>query len=122
MAKVSIIVPTYNVENYLVECLESIVNQTLKDIEIICIDDGSTDNSGKILDEYAQKDSRIKVIHKENAGYGKAMNLGLDNATGEYIGFVDSDDFVGEDTYKTSIDKQHQPRAQNPGGINPGVP
>lgn len=94
MTKVSIIVPIYNVEKYLRECLDSLVNQTLKDIEIICVDDGSTDNSGKILDEYAVRDNRIKVIHKENGGYGKAMNVGLDNATGECIGIVESDDFA----------------------------
>lgn len=101
MPKVSILVPTYNVEKYLVECMESIVNQTLQDIEIICVDDGSTDNSGKILDEYASKDKRIKVIHKENGGYGKAMNVGLDNATGEYIGIVEPDDYVALDMYET---------------------
>jgi glycosyltransferase involved in cell wall biosynthesis len=101
MAKVSIIIPTYNVEQYLKECMDSVVNQTLKDIEIICVDDGSTDSSGKILDEYAQKDSRIKVIHKENGGYGKAMNLGIDNATGEYIGIVEPDDYVELDMYKS---------------------
>lgn len=100
MTKVSVIVPTYNVENYLVECLESIINQTLTDIEIICIDDGSTDGSGKILDQYAQKDNRIKVIHKENGGYGKAMNTGLDNATGEYIGIVEPDDYIALDMYE----------------------
>ena len=100
MPKVSILVPTYNVEKYLVECMESIVNQTLKDIEIICVDDGSTDSSGKILDEYATKDSRVKVIHKENGGYGKAMNVGLDNATGEYIGIVEPDDYVALDMYE----------------------
>mgnify|MGYP002623155248 CR=1 FL=1 len=98
--KVSIIVPTYNVENYLVECMESIVNQTLKDIEIICVDDGSKDNSGKILDEYASKDCRIKVIHKENGGYGKAMNVGLDHATGEYIGIVEPDDYIDLEMYE----------------------
>ena len=101
MPKVSILVPTYNVEKYLVECMESIVNQTLQDIEIICVDDGSTDNSGKILDEYASKDKRIKVIHKENGGYGKAMNVGLDNATGEYIGIVEPDDYIALDMYET---------------------
>ena len=101
MAKVSIIVPTYNVEQYLVECMESIVNQTLQDIEIICVDDGATDNSGKILDDYAQKDNRIKVIHKQNEGYGKAMNIGLDTATGEYIGIVEPDDYVALDMYES---------------------
>ncbi len=94
MAKVSVIIPVYNVEKYLRECLDSVVNQTLKDIEIICVDDGSTDDSGAILDEYAAKDSRIKVIHKENGGYGKAMNVGIDSATGEYIGIVEPDDYV----------------------------
>lgn len=109
MSKVSIIVPTYNVEKYLVECMESIINQTLQDIEIICINDGSTDNSGKILDEYAAKDSRIKVIHKENGGYGKAMNVGIDNATGEYIGIVEPDDYIElnmyEELYKIASEK-----------------
>jgi glycosyltransferase involved in cell wall biosynthesis len=99
MSKVSIVIPVYNVEKYLRECLDSVVNQTLKDIEIICINDGSTDSSGKILDEYAQKDLRIKVIHKENGGYGKSMNVGLDNATGEYIGIVEPDDYVELDMY-----------------------
>jgi len=105
MTKVSIIVPTYNVEQYLHECMDSIINQTLKDIEIICVDDGSKDNSGKILDEYAAKDNRIKVIHKENGGYGKAMNVGLDNATGEYIGIVEPDDYVELDMYETLYNK-----------------
>ena len=106
MPKVSIIVPTYNVEQYLREAMDSIINQTLKDIEIICIDDGSTDNSGKILDEYASKDSRVKVIHKKNGGYGKAMNVGLDNATGEYVGIVEPDDYIEPDMYENFIIKQ----------------
>lgn len=94
MPKVSIIVPIYNVEKYLQECLESLISQTLQDIEIICINDGSTDHSGIILDEYAAKDSRIKVVHKSNAGYGAACNTGFDMATAEYIGIIESDDFV----------------------------
>ena len=101
MPKVSIIIPTYNVEKYLRECLDSVINQTLKDIEIICVDDGSTDNSGKILDEYANNDSRIKVIHKENGGYGKAMNTGFSHATGEYIGIVEPDDYIQLNMYET---------------------
>ena len=105
MPKVSIIVPTYNVEQYLKESMESIINQTLKDIEIICVDDGSTDNSGGMLDKYAAKDSRIKVIHKENGGYGKAMNVGLDNATGEYIGIVEPDDWIELDMYENMYAK-----------------
>ena len=93
MAKVSIIIPTYNVEMYLVECMESVVNQTLKDIEIICINDGSTDGSLEILKSYAQKDDRIVLVDKENGGYGIGMNIGLDKATGEYIGIVEPDEF-----------------------------
>ena len=91
--KVSIIVPVYNVEEYLPQCLDSLVNQTLQDIEIICINDGSTDSSGKILDNYAQKDNRIKVITKENEGQGVARNLAMDHANGEYIMFCDPDDW-----------------------------
>lgn len=94
MPKISVLVPVYNVEKYLRECLDSIVNQTLKDIEIICINDGSTDSSAEILIEYQSKDQRIKVINKENSGYGASMNLGLEAAKGEYIGIVESDDFI----------------------------
>lgn len=94
MAKVSIIVPAYNVEPYLVECMESITRQTLSDIEIICINDGSTDGTLKILKSYAEKDPRIVLIDKENGGYGIGMNIGLSVATGEYIGIVEPDDFV----------------------------
>ena len=100
MILVSIIVPVYNVEKYLERCLDSLVNQTLKDIEIILVDDGSTDSSGRICDEYAKKDKRIKVIHKENGGQCSARNIGLDIAEGQYIGFVDSDDFIKLDMYK----------------------
>jgi len=94
MAKVSIIVPVYNVEKYLRQCLDSVCNQTLQDIEIIIVNDGSTDNSQNIIDEYARKDNRIKVVYKENGGLASAKNAGLKIATGEYIGFVDSDDFA----------------------------
>lgn len=98
--KVSIVVPVCNVEPYLHECLDSCVNQTLKDIEIICVNDGSSDNSLDILLEYAMKDKRVKVIDKENAGYGHTMNIGMDMAQGEYIGIVESDDFVELDMYE----------------------
>ena len=94
--KISIIVPVYNVEKYLSECLDSIVNQTLKDIEIICLNDGSTDNSLQILKEYASKDNRIKIIDKENEGLGYTRKVGLTNATGKYILFCDSDDYYSE--------------------------
>ena len=99
MPKISVIVPVYNVEKYLRKCIESILNQTFREFELILVDDGSTDSSGKICDEYALKDSRIKVIHKENGGASSARNAGLDVAKGEYIGFVDSDDWIEMDMY-----------------------
>ena len=95
--KVSIIVPVYNVEKYIEKCLKSLISQSDKNIEIILIDDGSKDNSGKICDTYKRKDSRIKVIHKENAGVSEARNLGIQKATGRYLCFVDADDFVMND-------------------------
>ncbi len=94
--KISVIIPVYNVEQYLNRCLDSIVNQTLKEIEIICVNDGSTDNSLSILKEYASKDNRIKIIDKENEGLGYTRKVGLDNATGKYILFCDSDDYYSE--------------------------
>ncbi len=93
MPKISIIIPVYNAEQYLRECLDSVVNQTLKDIEIICVNDGSTDNSLSILEEYARTDSRIKIINKENGGVHTARNLGIDEAKGDYTIFLDADDF-----------------------------
>lgn len=99
-AKVSIIVPVYNVEPYIHRCMKSLINQTLKDIEIILVDDESPDNCGKICEEYARKDKRIKVIHKKNQGLGLARNSGLKVATGEYVAFVDSDDYVALDMYE----------------------
>lgn len=92
--KISVLVPVYNVEKFLPECLDSLVGQTLKEIEIICINDGSKDNSLAILKKYADRDDRIKVIDKRNTGYGDSMNLGLSEAAGEYIGIVEPDDFV----------------------------
>lgn len=94
MPKVSVIVPVYNVEKYLARCLESIINQTLQDIEIICINDGTTDNSGDILEEYAKKDSRIKIITQTNSGLSEARNRGMREAKGDFIGLVDSDDYI----------------------------
>lgn len=93
---VSIIVPVYNSEAYLNDCLDSITQQTLRNIEIICINDGSTDNSIKILKDYAEKDSRIAIIDKQNGGQASARNVGIKKASGEYIGFVDSDDWIDE--------------------------
>lgn len=104
--KVSVILPIYNVSQYLHECLDSVTRQTLKELEIICVNDGSTDDSLEIIQEYADKDSRIVVITGSNGGYGKAMNKGLDCATGEYVGIVEPDDYVAltmfEDLYQTA--------------------
>ena len=97
---VSIVVPVYNVEPYIRKCIDTLINQTLKDIEIILVDDGSTDSSGLICDEYKETDERILVIHKNNEGLGLARNTGIEAATGEYIGFVDSDDFVRPDMFE----------------------
>ena len=94
MSKISVIVPVYNTEKYLRRCVDSILAQTFTDFELLLIDDGSTDGSGAICDEYALKDSRVRVFHKENGGASSARNLGLDNAQGEWITFVDSDDWV----------------------------
>ena len=92
--KLSIIVPVYNTEKYLKQCIDSLTSQTLSDIEIIIVDDGSREECARICDEFAASDARIKVIHKENAGAGFARNTGIEAATGEYLGFVDSDDYV----------------------------
>ena len=98
--KVSIIVPIYNVEKYLDRCMQSLLGQTLKDIEIIMVDDGSPDGCPALCDEYVRRDARVKVIHKQNAGLGYARNAGLDVATGEYVAFVDSDDYVDLEMYE----------------------
>lgn len=103
MAKLSIIVPVYNVEKYINKCIDSILNQTFWDFELLLIDDGSTDNSGKICDEYAKRDKRIVCVHKENGGVSAARNKGLDIAKGDYIGFVDGDDYIHKDMYKELI-------------------
>lgn len=91
---VSVIIPVYNVEKYLEQCVESVLNQTYRDIEVILVDDGSTDGSGAICDEYALQDARVKVIHKENGGLSDARNYGMDVASGDVISFIDSDDYV----------------------------
>lgn len=100
MPSISVVIPTYNVENYLTKCVESVCRQTLEDIEIIIVDDGSTDSSGRIADELARSDSRVKVIHQENGGLGPARNTGIDAATGEYVGFVDSDDWLEPEMFE----------------------
>ncbi|HAQ0795523.1 TPA: glycosyltransferase, partial [Enterococcus faecium] len=99
MCRISIIVPVYNVEKYLKKCVDSILGQTFTDFELLLIDDGSTDNSGSICDELAKTDNRIKVIHKENGGLSDARNIGIEVAKGDFIGFIDSDDYIDEDMY-----------------------
>lgn len=100
MCEISIIVPVYNVEQYLEKCVDSILNQTFKDFELILVDDGSPDNSGAICDQYAEKDSRVRVIHKENGGLSDARNAGIEAARGKYLGFIDSDDYIADDMYE----------------------
>lgn len=100
MVKVSVIVPIYGVEKYLKEAVDSILNQTLLDLEVILIDDGSKDRCPEIIDEYGKKDSRVIAIHKKNGGYGQSMNMGIDRASGEYIGIVEPDDYIDSKMYE----------------------
>jgi glycosyltransferase involved in cell wall biosynthesis len=113
MTKVSVIIPIYNVESPLEKCLDSVVNQTLSDIEIILVDDGSTDNSAKIAEKYARQDSRIKLIYQKNAGASAARNTGLEIATGEYISFIDSDDWVDSKMYEELIEQAYEHNRPN---------
>ena len=101
---ISVIVPIYNVEKYLERCVESIINQTYKNLEIILVDDGSPDNCPQMCDDYAKKDSRIKVVHKKNGGLSDARNAGMKVATGEYVSFIDSDDYISLDFYETLLE------------------
>ena len=101
--KISVIVPVYNVEQYLERCIDSIINQTYTNLEIILVNDGSTDNSGKLCDELAKKDERIRVIHKENGGLSDARNRGIDEAESDLVGFIDSDDYIDSDMYEVLL-------------------
>ena len=101
---VSIIVPVYNVEKYLPKCVDSLINQTYKNVEIILVDDGSTDQSGNICDTYLEKDNRIVVLHKKNGGLSDARNFGIEHAKGDYYSFVDSDDYLKEQTIEYLVD------------------
>lgn len=103
MELISVIVPVYNVEAYVAKCIESIQNQSYQNLEIILVDDGSTDDSGDICDQYAAYDDRIKVIHQENGGLSAARNTGIEAANGDYIGFVDSDDYIGLTVYEDML-------------------
>ena len=98
--RISVVVPVYNVEQYLEKCVNSIINQTYKNLEIILVDDGATDKSGKLCDELAKLDNRIMVYHKKNGGLSDARNYGVERATGDYIGFVDSDDYIDAEMYE----------------------
>ena len=102
--KISVIVPVYNTEEYLPRCLDSIIGQTFDNIEVIVVDDGSTDNSYSVCREYAGRDTRIRLFHKENGGASSARNLALDKVQGEYIVFVDSDDYILKDALQTAYD------------------
>ena len=110
--KISVIVPVYNVEKYLSKCIDSILSQTYKNLEIILVDDGSPDSSPKICDKYKERDNRIKVIHKKNGGLASARNAGMDIATGKYIGFVDSDDMIAEDMYEVLLENMIKSNAE----------
>ena len=103
-ALISVIIPIYNVEEYLRECVDSVLNQTFSNFEIILVDDGSTDSSGEICDEYVEKDERITVIHQKNGGLSVARNTGLSEASGKYVYFLDSDDYISENALATLID------------------
>ena len=101
--KVSVIVAAYNIQDYIVRCLESIANQTYKNLEVIVVDDGSSDNTGKLADEFSENDKRFIVIHKENGGVSSARNIGIDVASGDFIGFVDGDDTIEVDMYEMLV-------------------
>ena len=110
-SKVSIIIPVYNTERYLAECVNSVCTQTHRNLEIIIIDDGSTDKSGEIADQLAKNDVRIKVFHQDNMGLSKARNIGLDKATGDFVGFVDSDDWIDVDLIENSLKRISKDKA-----------
>ncbi|MBR0480278.1 glycosyltransferase [Candidatus Saccharibacteria bacterium] len=105
--KVSVVVPIYNVEKYLRECVDSILAQTLEDIEVILVDDGSPDKCGEIVDAYTKKDSRVIAVHQKNSGYSKAVNRGIEMAKGEYIGIIESDDWIEPDMYESLYESAH---------------
>ena len=118
--KISIVVPMYNVEKYLPECVDKLLDQTYKNLEIILVDDGSPDNCGKIADDYAKKDERVKVIHKPNGGLSDARNVGMDVATGEYLMFTDSDDFLFPSACEVLVNKIEKENADYVKWFNSG--
>lgn len=112
MKKISIIVPIYNAEEHLDKCVKSILMQTEKNLELILVDDGSDDNSLKICKEYEKRDARVRVIHQDNAGVSAARNQGIDIAEGEYIGFVDSDDWIDANMYERLLEEARKTNAE----------
>lgn len=110
---ISVIVPVYNIEEYIERCVNSILNQTYDNFEVLLVDDGSTDRSGEILDCYKEKDSRVKVFHKENGGSSSARNLAIDNANGEYLSFVDSDDYIEPDFLESLVEPINRAKENN---------
>lgn len=111
MAEITIVVPVYNVEKYVAKCIDSLLAQTFTDLEILLVNDGSTDGSAKICEEYARKDSRIKVIHQENQGLSAARNTGIEHASGKFLGFIDSDDYIDEDMYEVLYNQLQENQA-----------
>ena len=109
---VSVIIPVYNAEKFLKQCLNSVISQTLKEIEIICVDDGSTDNTNAILKAFSEKDQRITVIHQQNAGAGAARNNGLRRAKGKYLSFLDADDFFEKTMLERAVSKIEEDQAE----------
>ncbi len=109
---ISVVVPVYNVEEYLEKCVKSIINQTYRNLEVILVDDGATDHSGELCDKYAAMDARIRVVHKKNGGLSDARNAGIDVATGEYLAFVDSDDFIHPKMYETMVKIMEKEQAE----------
>ena len=109
---ISVIVPVYNVRSYLEKCFESIAGQNYRNLEIILVDDGSTDGSGDLCEELARRDSRVRVIHKKNGGLGSARNAGIDAARGEILSFIDSDDWIEPGMYDTLTEIMHRENAQ----------
>ena len=106
--KISIIIPIYNTEKYLERCIDSVIQQTYRNIEVILVNDGSTDKSSRICNEYVHRDRRIILIEQKNQGAAAARNTGLKHATGDYIGWVDSDDYIEEDMFKSMLDCIHE--------------
>lgn len=117
---ISVVVPIYGVEKYLKQCVDSILNQTFKNMEVILVDDGSRDRCPQMVDEYAAQDARVVAIHQPNGGYGKAVNAGIARARGKYIGIIESDDWIAPDMYENSLRRRRKPVPKLPRAIFTG--